>query len=141
MHPLPGDFSRKSTFEIVEIRCEGAEAIRGIPDGHPFLKTAFIGYDFDFDIKEINNVNQVAGANRGKLTFTDSKHNVTSKVEFEGAAERERKAQRTFRIIESLEQLRKADCSPRRSGRTGCIRLPAQSECMKSSGPMSALKG
>ena len=110
MHPLPGDFSRKSTYEIVEkIRCEGAEAIRGIPKDHLFLKTAYIGYDFDFDITEINNANTVGS--RGKLTFKD-RHNASSKVELEGAAERERKAQRTFRIIESLEQLRTADCSP-----------------------------
>jgi hypothetical protein len=111
MHPLPGDFSRKGTYEIVEkIRCEGAEAIRGIPKDHPFLRTAFIGYDFDFHITETNDIAGATSGGRGKLTFTD-KHKATSKIEIEGAAERERKAQRTFRIIESLEQLRTADCS------------------------------
>jgi hypothetical protein len=111
MHPLPGDFSRKSTYEIVEkIRCEGAEAIRGIPQDHPFLRTAFIGYDFDFNITETNDIVGATSGGRGKLTFTD-KHKATSKIEVEAAAERERKAQRTFRIIESLQQLRTADCS------------------------------
>ena len=109
-HPLPGDFSRKSTFEIDEkIRCEGAEALRGIPRGHEFLKGTYIGYDFDFDITEVNNAGTLG--DRGKLTFTKTRPSGSLTLDLEGAAAMERAAQRTFRIIESLEKLQTADCS------------------------------
>jgi hypothetical protein len=110
-HPLPGDFSRKSTFEIVEkIRCEGAEALRGIPAGNGFLKETFIGYDFDFDITEVNDTG--TASDPGRLLFERKRPSGTSKLDLRGYATRERKAQRTFRIVESLDQLKTANCSP-----------------------------
>jgi hypothetical protein len=111
-HPLPGDFTRKSTYDIVaKIRCEGAEALRGIPPGHSFLTTTYIGYDFDFDIYEVNSAGTVAG--RGKLTFGGKLGSATSNstIEATAAADRKRQAQRVFRIVESLDQLRSADCT------------------------------
>jgi hypothetical protein len=115
MHPLPGDLSRKSTFEIIEkIRCEGAEPLREIPRGHKFLKSVYIGYDFDFDIKENNDLG--SADNMGFLKFEGTRPSGRSvSLELKGNAGAERKAQRTFRIVESFEQLQTADCSPGRA--------------------------
>ncbi len=115
MHPLPGDFPRKSTYEIVEkIRCEGAQPLRRIRPDHPFLKTTFIGYDFDFNITEVNNAGTVAGDGRGKLVFTGKHAAGVSTVDVTAASERKREAQRVFRIVESLETLRAANCTEER---------------------------
>jgi hypothetical protein len=110
-HPLPGDFSRKSTFDIVErIRCEGAEALREIPSSNPFLKKAFIGYDFNFGIIEENNAGDED--NKGQLFFERLLSSGSFTLDLQGYATRKRDATRTFRIVESLEQLKTANCSP-----------------------------
>jgi hypothetical protein len=79
------------------------------PRGHEFLKGTYIGYDFDFDITEVNNAGTLG--DRGKLTFTKTRPSGSLTLDLEGAAAMERAAQRTFRIIESLEKLLTADCS------------------------------
>ena len=116
MHPLPGDFSRKSTYQIIEkIRCEGAESLRGIPKGHPFLKSVYIGYDFDFNITETNAAGN--GTHPGAhASFHGARPSGrTVDLDVNANASLTRAAQRTFRIIESFEQLQTADCSPGRN--------------------------
>src|SRR5262245_14766396 len=71
MHPLPEDVSRKNTYDIVEkIRCEAAEGLRGVPRDHPLLRNTYIGYDFNFNIEENNNLGVNAPANRGDLVWS-----------------------------------------------------------------------
>jgi hypothetical protein len=115
MHPLPGDFSRKSTYDIVEkIRCEGAEALRDIPPGHPFLKSVYIGYDFDFNITETNGLGSADNAHL--LSFQGSRPSGrTVTLDVSANASLSRVAHRTFRVVESLEKLRTADCTPGRA--------------------------
>jgi hypothetical protein len=113
MHPLPEDVTRKNTYDIVEkIRCEAAEGLRGIPRDHPILAKTVIGYDFDFDILETNNL----GTNtaRGKLTVAQKSAIPPGSltIESSASAERSRHTQRTFRIVETLLQLTNADCGP-----------------------------
>jgi hypothetical protein len=109
IHPLPGDFSRTSTYEIVEkIRCEAAGALREAKLDQDFLMKAYIGLDFDFNITETNNAGTLLAP--GSLTFTDLSNDST--VSVSGAAERQRTAQRKFRIVETLDKLSTADCSP-----------------------------
>jgi hypothetical protein len=116
IYPLPEDVSRKNTYDIVEkIRCEAAEGLREAlpqaPPNHPILVNTYIGYDFDFDIIENNNLG--TGGGRGNLKF-ERKHlspDGSFTLEVTPFAERQRKTNRNFRIIESLKQLREARCS------------------------------
>jgi hypothetical protein len=113
MHPLPEDVSRKNTYDIVEkIRCEAAEGLRGIRRDHPILAKTYIGYDFDFDIQETNNLG-TSGA-RGELTVSQKSAFPAGSLTLKSSpfAERSRRTQRTFRIVETLLELTNADCGP-----------------------------
>ena len=108
MHPLPEDFSRASTYDIVEkIRCEAREGLRDVKPDHPILKHTAIGYDFVFEIDEDNN------ATKGELNFASNgfTKGTSHALDFSGSATRKRKNKREFRIVETLEQLNKASCA------------------------------
>ena len=52
IHPLPDDVSRKSTYDIVDkIRCEAKAAVE--EHGGRFTRASIV-YNFEFDIKEVN---------------------------------------------------------------------------------------
>ena len=54
-HSIIDDFTRKSTYDVVEqIRCEAGRAVR---DYAPAYVNASIAYEFDFTITEENNAN------------------------------------------------------------------------------------
>jgi hypothetical protein len=64
-HPLPEDFSRKSTFAIVQqIRCEARAGLIEAKLSPADLANTYIGLDFTFDITETNK------ATSGFLGFT-----------------------------------------------------------------------
>jgi|SoiMethySBSTD1v2_1073268.scaffolds.fasta_scaffold48037_2 hypothetical protein len=116
MHPLPEDVSRKDTYDIVrKIRCEAAEGLSKFNLEDLIIVNTFIGYDFDFDITEKNNLG-TDGA-RGTLTLEQKllSPSGTFKLDVKPVAERSRQTQRTFRLIESLKDLKKLDykkCAP-----------------------------
>jgi hypothetical protein len=113
MHPLPEDFSRASTYDVVEkIRCEAKAGLNRIPAGHPFLASSAIGYDFTFEITETNDLGDKTAANKGQLKFEkpgfrDGSNHIW---DFTGSATRIRKNTRQFRIVETLADLKQAHC-------------------------------
>ena len=106
VHPLPDQVTRQSTLGIVTaIRCEAQQAIFEHAPGPAFNKGA-IGYIFNFDIIEHNQ----AGMD---LSF---KQQFISGGEFDltlaGAkADLLRRADRRFTIVDTFEELKRADCS------------------------------
>jgi hypothetical protein len=115
-YPLPQDVSRRNTYDIVEkLRCEAQGGLRaGLKEvlgthqtSHRFLTDTFVGYDFIFEITEDNN------ATAGKLEFDRPAFTKGSSfsLDFSASASLQRKNKRDFRIIESLAQLNKANCS------------------------------
>jgi hypothetical protein len=113
MHPLPEDVSRKNTYDIVEkIRCEAAEGLRGVRRDHPILKNTFIGYDFEFDITETNQLGTSGKPNKLELERKYLPAGGSLKIDSTAFADRTRQTQRNFRIVESLLQLSNADCGP-----------------------------
>ena len=116
MHPLPEDVSRKNTYDIVKkIRCEVAEGLYAYAATDPVVANTFIGYDFDFDITETNNLG--TNGSRGTLTLEQKllSPSGTFKLDVRPFAESSRQTQRTFRIIERLKDLKKLNgqqCSP-----------------------------
>lgn len=111
VHPLPYDVTRISTFDIVEkIRCEAKEGLEEVVrkhPRHPILKHTAIGFDFQFEITEDNNLN-AGGLNLHRKGFREGSQ---ASWNFAGSATRNRKNVRQFRIIESLEKLNSARCS------------------------------
>ncbi len=111
MHPIPYDVTRVSTADIVQrIRCEAKEGLQDLVakhPNHPILKHSAIGFDFDFNITEDNDLTE------GALNFRRKgfREGSFSNWAFAGSATRNRKNERQFRIIESLEKLNTADCS------------------------------
>src|SRR5262245_61678744 len=116
MHPLPEDVSRKNTYDIVKkIRCEVAEGLHAYAATDLVVANTFIGYDFDFDITETNNLG--TNGTRGSLTLEQKllSPSGTFKLDVRPFAESSRQTQRTFRIIERLKDLKKLNgqqCSP-----------------------------
>ena len=107
IHPLPDDVanSRKNTFEIVQtIRCE---AKRGVMEWaqHARFNGAVIGYAFDFDIQEDNEMS-------AELTLKKTFHNgsIFTLPWKGGKATKTRKAQRQFTVVDKFEDLRSAEC-------------------------------
>ena len=120
MHPLPENFPlnfpRASTFDIVQkVRCEVQAGLNRFKSSkHPervaqIVQATSIGYDFKLVMTETDN------ATEGKVDFTrkgakkGSKESTTASLT--GAARKTRQNTRTFRIVEDLGDVIKADCS------------------------------
>jgi hypothetical protein len=111
MHPLTEDVSRANTYDIVEeIRCEAHAGLNQVPAGHPFLDHSAIGYDFTFTITEENDLN--TPSTPAELKFDRPGHRKGSDLNWDLTASttKTRKNTRQFRIVESLAQLKKANC-------------------------------
>jgi hypothetical protein len=121
MHPLPDNsplnFPRASTFDIVhKVRCEAQEGLKRFKNSrHPehvaqIINATSIGYDFKFVMIENND------ATKGKLEFMGKAANPASKrsldIDVTGHAMKDRTNTRTFRIVEDLADVARADCSP-----------------------------
>src|ERR1044071_5649199 len=97
-YPLPQDYSRKYTVDIVKhIRCEVAEGVKSLnPVEQDELEGTVVGFDFTFKMTENNK------ATSGTLGFTNPVGGGTFKLDLTGAAEKQRFNERTFRIIDTM---------------------------------------
>ena len=103
IHPLVDDVTRKTTYDIVEqIRCE---AKRAILDHAAPLRNAAIAYEFTFDIAEANDAAGVIGVSYPFFTGTAS-------LGVGAKANRARNANRNFKLVDSFDDLRAAQCAP-----------------------------
>lgn len=101
-HPLPGDLTRVSTYDIVQqIRCE---AKRAVVDNAGYYRTASIAYEFEFDITE----NNVAGA--GAVFAWPFTSGGSFGLEAGGSVDRTRANVRNIRITDRFEQLLAMRC-------------------------------
>jgi hypothetical protein len=109
-HPLPEDFSRASTVDIVKsIRCEARAGLLNLTaeewrKAQPIIAATMIGYDFVFHITETNNV---GGGKADKQTglegsFLTLQRGGAFSLELTGSAGVERANERRFKIIEPL---------------------------------------
>jgi hypothetical protein len=120
IHPLPEtfamNFSRASTLDIVQkVRCEAQAGLDRFRNSrHPehvqqIVQATTIGYDFKFVMEEDDD------ATAGVVHFVGLPSNTKSKrqldVDLNGSATKLRTNTRTFRIIENLADVAKADCS------------------------------
>jgi hypothetical protein len=111
VHPLPEDVARVSTYDIVErIRCEAQEALRTFPPGdahaRKIIENTQIGYDFYFVISESNSV---SGDLELKRTTLAGDEPFTLNLSMDNSVSRANT--RTFRLLDSLADIDKADCS------------------------------
>jgi hypothetical protein len=112
IHPLPGDIPRVSTANIVQrIRCEAQEGLRSFRLDDPAVKRIVSGttvaYEFSFVITENN------AAASGQLTFEKPNFSGGSiTLDFKPSAVLQRVNTRTFTVLEKLEVINAADCSP-----------------------------
>jgi len=112
-HPLVDDITRVTTSDVVEhIRCEAQRAViaddRRSKNASASTVSA-IAYEFTFDITENNNANgnmtwQIPFLNGGNFSL----------VANAGSAQ-QRFSHRNFKIVDSFDELRRADCSRRAS--------------------------
>jgi hypothetical protein len=104
IHPLPEDYSRKDTFDIVHaIRCEARQAIlQHAPE--KLFEPAVLGFEFTFDIKENDN------ANLSSLEFTRLFTAGSLKLPVNASADKKRSSNRNFKILETFTELKKARC-------------------------------
>jgi hypothetical protein len=104
VHPLPEDYSRKDTFDIVHaIRCEARQAIlQHAPE--KLFEPAVLGFEFTFDIKENDN------ANLSSLEFTRLFTAGSLTLPVNASADKKRSSNRNFKILETFTQLKKARC-------------------------------
>jgi hypothetical protein len=106
VHPLPDQVTRQSTLGIVTaIHCEAQQAILEHAPEPAFNKGA-IGYIFDFDIIEHNQAGLDVAFSQPfisggafDLTLTGAKADLL------------RRAERRFTIVDTFEELKRADCS------------------------------
>jgi hypothetical protein len=109
-HPLVDDVTRATTSDVVKhIRCEAKRAV--IDDDLRSKKAsaniiAAIAYEFTFTITENNNASgdiswDIPFLNGGDFSLVAN-----------AGSERQRFSRRNFRIVETFDDLRKADCSP-----------------------------
>lgn len=116
-YPLPQNFARKTTFDIVKlIRCEVANGIRllgpvGPEEGASILpeelEGTVIGFDFTFTMTEEND------ATSATIGLTNPVGGGKFLLDVTGGAEKERTNERTFRLIDTMAKLRnEAECSP-----------------------------
>jgi hypothetical protein len=121
IHPLPEDFSRSSTIDIVErIRCEAQAAIwenaqkpthvRGdapnLGSYRPLdkFRGAVIGYEFQFTISEEN---EKTGSATFALPFQEGKFSLG----ISGGKKLKRESDRNFKFAETFEQVISANCA------------------------------
>jgi hypothetical protein len=120
MHPLPENsplnFPRASTFDIVQkVRCEAQAGLDRFRNSrHPdhvrqIIQATSIGYDFQFVMTETDNALDGAVNFVGLPSRKASNRKLT--VGLTGEARKSRKNTRTFRIVEDLADVAKADCS------------------------------
>jgi hypothetical protein len=125
-HPLPEDFSRASTVDIVRsIRCEARMGIlrlapEEIATAEPIIKATVIGYDFVFDISEENTAGGVKDNKGVPVDLTSFARGDKFSLDFTGSASLDRRNQRRFKIIEPLKDLLK------REAEDGCAGLTAR---------------
>ncbi len=100
-HPLPEDFSRKSTRDLVQaVRCELAQGVASLPDATPKeLRNSVAGIDFKL------NMNEETSATAGKLALTDPVSGGSFSLDLTGSSEKYRNNERKFRIIDTFEKL------------------------------------
>jgi hypothetical protein len=109
-HPL--NFDRASTYDIVRtVRCEakaGLDSFNSRPRSRDhvakIVAATSIGFDFVFSMTEDNDLTG------GRVTVEKGDSHTASLT---ASAQRKRKNDRTFRIIEDLADIAKADCSER----------------------------
>jgi hypothetical protein len=100
-HPLPEDVTRKSTFAIVQqLRCEARAGIIAANLPQSILDNTYIGFDFTFDITEINK------ATSGFLGFTNPVSGGKFLLDFNGGVDKTRQAERFFRVVQLFAELR-----------------------------------
>jgi hypothetical protein len=112
VHPLPDDVAPVSTYDIVErIRCEAQEGLRSFPPGDAHARRIIdntqIGYDFYFVMSESNSV---GGDLELKRTTFGGDDPFTLKLSMDNSVTRANV--RTFRLLDSLADVDRADCSP-----------------------------
>ena len=110
IRPLPGDLTRTTTFDIVEnIRCEAQEGLRSFDPAdsaaRKIIAGTTIGFDFKFDVTEINDLLD------GELDFQRPGATSLLKLDVNASVLRKRQNVRTFRVVEELKEVEKADCS------------------------------
>jgi hypothetical protein len=104
VHPLPEDYSRKGTFDIVRaIRCEARQAILDhAPE--PLFAPAVLGLEFTFKITENDT------GNLSSLEFSRVFSSGSLTLPFNASASKDRSSDRNFKIVESFRQLKNARC-------------------------------
>jgi hypothetical protein len=103
IHPLPENVTRKTTYDIVEqARCEAKRAVIDYAQG---FKNAAVAYEFTFHITETNDA---SGDVTWSLPFLEGgAFSLMPNAGLHGI----RDSNRNFKIIDSFDDLRKADCS------------------------------
>jgi hypothetical protein len=118
MHPLPDNFplnfTRASTFDIVqEVRCEVKAGLDRFKNSRyqkhikQIILATSIGYDFRFDMTEKND----ATGGKVQLLGISASGATPREVDLTGSVERSRENIRTFRFVEDLADVERADCS------------------------------
>ena len=107
-HPLPEDFSRTTTRDLVQaVRCELAEGVVNLRNvDRPQLETALVAVEFKLYMDEANN------ATSGKLSLADPITGGSVAIDLTGSAEKSRSNERSFRIVDTFAVLKKIDGDP-----------------------------
>jgi hypothetical protein len=111
IHPLVDDVTAETTADIVKhIRCEAKRAVieHDLRSKNALANTMLaIAYEFTFTINENNNAK---GDANGQIPFLTKGSSFQLLVNAD--SEQQRSSVRNFRILDSFDELRKADCSP-----------------------------
>ncbi|MDX2204033.1 MAG: hypothetical protein NW223_14880 [Hyphomicrobiaceae bacterium] len=118
IRPLPEtsplNFPRASTYDIVQkVRCEAKAGLDRFKDTElaekagRTIRATSIGYDFQFTMQENNDL----GGNLGLAGAAKGGGAPSGNVDVSGGITKDRKNVRTFRFIEDLSDVAKADCS------------------------------
>jgi len=110
IHPLVDDVTRETTSDVVEhVRCEAKRAVidHDLRSKNASADTTLaIAYEFNFAISENNNAK---GDINWEIPFLTK--NSSFKLLANADSEQQRSSTRNFRILDSFDELRKADCS------------------------------
>jgi hypothetical protein len=113
-HPLPEDYSQKSTSEIVRaIRCEAKEAIvkyASDPRYQRIYDQGAIGYEFNFNILEQNDASASTSFERSFSSISKFTLGLGGTGTAGTGAELKRQAIRKFSIADHFGELRKLPC-------------------------------
>jgi hypothetical protein len=107
-HPLPQDFSRKTTVDIVKkMRCEISDGINRLSAASEVeLEGTMIGFDFVLKMTEDND------ATAGKISLLDPLSRGQFTLDITGSAEKTRHNERRFRMVDNMLKLRQeSGCS------------------------------